>query len=110
MIQKFEQLRQQKEWSYRKTGQLLNIKPETYKGYVSGKPITSFKVIVQIEDVFHHYKTKKTESYRIWFSEKAKFLLQTLDLHSKEDWQSLPEDDPILNDLREHYGLPRKDK
>ena len=110
MIQKFERLRIQKEWSYRKTCALLNIRLETYKDYVKGKPITSSKVSGKIEDVYHLYKIKKTERYRIWFTEKAKILLQTLDLHSNEDWRSLPDNDPILNDLREHYGIPRKDK
>ena len=110
MIQKFEQLRIQKEWSYRQTCDLLIIRLETYKDYVKGKPITSSKVSGKIEDVFHLYKMKNTERYRTWFSEKAKLLLQTLDLHSNEDWKTLPEDDPTLNDLREHYGIPRKDK
>ena len=110
MIQEFEQLRIQKEWSYRHTCELLNIKIKTYKSYVNGRPITSSKVNGQIEDVYHLYKIKKTERYRVWFTEKAKILLQTLDLHSNEDWRALPEDDPILNDLREHYGIPRKDK
>ena len=41
--------------------------------------------------------------------EEYEGLQQTLDLHSNEDWRALPEDDPILNDLREHYGIPRKD-
>lgn len=109
MIQEFEQLRLQKEWSYRHTCELLGIKLKTYKSYVNGKPITSSKVSGQIENVYHLYKVKKTERYRVWFTEKAKLLLQTLDLHSNEDWRALPEDDPKLNDLREHYGIPRKD-
>lgn len=110
MIQEFERLRLQKEWTYVKVVKLLKTNTKTYKQYVKGERTIPKSILRIIEDQLNLYKHKKGIEYRTKHHKKAKWLLQTLDLHSNENWQSLPEDDPILNDLREHYGLVRKDK
>lgn len=111
MIQEFERLRIRKEWTYVEVTNLLKTNTKAYKQYVNGQRIIKSKRMLRIiEDKLNLYKIKNHEYYRTWFSEKAKLLLQTLDLHSKENWSSLPENDTKLNDLREHYGIPRKDK
>lgn len=111
MIQEFEELRRKKEWTYVETVALLNTNVQAYKKYVKGeRTIKSKRMLRIMEDQLNQYKEKKSLEYRTQWCNKAKLLLQTLDLHSNEDWLSLPENDPKLNDLREHYGLPRKDK
>ena len=111
MIQEFERLRIRKEWTYVEVTNLLKTNTKAYKQYVNGQRIIKSKRMLRIiEDQLNLHKEKKGLEQRTNHHYKTKMLLQLLDLHSNENWSSLPENDPKLNDLREHYGLARKDK
>ena len=108
-VKRLIELRQLKSLPKVEIAKTLQIPLKRYNRIERGTNKPSKREHQRMNDFLQKYEIRRTPEYRKMKSETIQVITGRMDLRV-EDWRDLDDDDEDLNDLRELFGIPRKDK